>query len=169
MSYKSMRELPRKARRVHKIFSKPELLRIAKELDLDPGGLNTRQIVLKVVNDLEETGMPALDDCSDELFEFMLNIDMIDEDGAELEFSKPPELEEDFLEEDVLIQEDVRRPECFSFAEIRDPACKKCVLFDSCSIARREARPKCFSLRYSEKSEECRGCIEANACRVNMK
>lgn len=167
MVYKSTRELPRKARKIHRIFTKPELLRIAKELSLDLEGINTRQIVLGIVNDLEETGMPISDECSDELFEFMLNIDLIDEDGMEIPETSEPD--QNMVEELLVVHEEVERPECFSFAEIRDPACKRCVLFDPCSVARRKARPKCFGLRYSEETEECRGCIEANACRVNMR
>ena len=162
MVYSATKELPKAARTVHRLFKKLELQGIAQELDIDIGKLNTRQLVLAVVNDIEDQGIPDTDDCSDDLFEFLLNIDFIDEDGKILEVITY-EVEED----DSEVSEErkpIKKPECFSFAEIRDPACKRCIIFDRCQEARERARPDCFGRSYSAESEECRGCIEASAC-----
>lgn len=171
MVYSATKELPKAAQTVHRLFKKSELQGIARELDIEVGRLNTRQLVLAIVNDIEDQGIPDADDCSDDLFEFLLNIDFIDEDGEVLEKTKEPESGPFDLEELPEEREPrnsnhlpLKNPECFSFAEIRDPACKRCLIFDQCSVARKRARPACFGKSYSPESEECRGCIEASAC-----
>jgi len=162
--YKTTKELPTAVQTVHRLFKKSELQEIAQELDIDIGRLNTRQLVLAIVNDIEDQGIPDTDDCSELLFEFLLNVDFIDEDGEILEEQKPEQVP-------VLLEEgeSVENPECFSFAEIRDPACKRCTIYDRCLEARERARPACFGKSYSAQSEECRACIEANACSIEMK
>jgi hypothetical protein len=164
VTYKITKELPTAAQTVHRLFKKSELQGIAQELDLPIGKLTTRQLVMAIVNDIEDQGIPSTDDCSDDLFEFLLNIDFIDEDGEILKVSK-----EKPTEVTNSPKEPVEKPECFSFAEIRDPACKRCVIYDRCLEARERARPACFGRSYSADSEECRGCIEASACSVATK
>lgn len=169
MPYESVRQLPEEIRRVHRLFTKPELIDIADELDLEVEGFNSRQIVLDIINDLDARGIPDTEECSDELFEFLLNINYISDTGEILEISKKTTEPVQYSEEIVEETPEVEKPECFSFAEIRDPACKRCILFDACSVARKKARPACFGLRYEARSEECRLCIESTACRTSMK
>ena len=155
--YDTVKDLPRSARTVHRIFRKQELQQIAEELGIEVGRKNTRQLVLEAVNNLEEEGIPDASNVSVEMFEFLLNIDFIDEKGKI----------QDIIPEKIVIPEGTvsTKPECFSFADIRDPSCKRCIILDECLEQRVLTRPACFGKMFLETSEECRGCIDSGVCR----
>lgn len=161
MAYETVDDLPRVARTVHRVFRKHELQQVAEELGLTVGRKNTRQLVLEIINDLEDRGLPDVKEASDELFEFMLNIEFIDENGNILEVveTEKPEVPE------PVNHKWTTKPECYSLADIRDPACKRCILIDECLEQRVLARPPCYGKMYSVTSEECMACIEAGPCR----
>ena len=170
MKYKETVQLSMSAQVVHKLFRKPELIAIADELDAVPytdlAGLHTRKIVLVIINHIEEHPFPDTEDCSELLFEFLLNIDYINEDGDYIEPQDRPGDPEEPI--DVPVTENnalTGDPECFSFAELRDPSCKACAIFDRCLVERERVRPNCFGKLFAADSEECKGCIEAYACR----
>jgi len=158
--YETLKDLPREARTIHRIFKKGELQEIAEELGLVVGRKNTRQLVLEIVNDLEEKGIPALEDTSDSLFEFLLNLDFIDAEGNILEIKKE--------EKPYIPPEEIKvstKPECYSLADVRDPACKRCILIDECLQQRIIDRPQCFGKLFLEGDAECKRCIEVGPCR----
>ena len=161
MVYETVKDLPRTARTVHRIFRKQELQLVAEELGLSVGRKNTRQLVLEIVNNLEKIGIPDASKASDELFEFLLNIDFIDEEGNILDIEEEDKPEITIPEE----KEWTTKPECYSLADIRDPACKRCILIDECLVKRVESRPLCYGKLFVETSEECMRCIEAGPCR----
>ena len=159
--YESHASLPRSVREVHKVINKSRLIGIAGELDLDVSSMNVRQIVLVIANDLEANGIPEDQDCSDELYDFLVDADYIDEDGNILEEQEGDDevtdVEEEHEEEDV--------PECFTYAEQKDPACARCKLYDACYKERIASRPACFGIHWDMNSEECKICLEFGACR----
>ncbi len=173
MMYKNFKDLPPKARTIYKIFNKSELLEICGELELEAGRSNTRQIVLMILNDLEETGIPSPDDQSDSLFEFLLNINFIDEDGTLLDRTAEVDIQDEEIS--VFVDyvdgegEEIEKPECFTRAEIRDPSCRRCVIYSQCMEARIEVRPHCFGKEFSANADECKACFEITACREEMK
>jgi len=174
MKYKEPSQLPKTIQEVHRVFRKTELIDIADELDADYSltyldRINTRDIVLLIINHIEEHDFPNPDKCSDNLYEFLLNIDYINEDGERIDPSDRLTYEEvPIIAPGAKNGPLANDPECFSFAEIRDPSCKACAIFDRCSIERTSRQPDCFGLLFSVESEECRGCIEAFKCREKV-
>lgn len=166
--YESYTELPVKAQ-VQRMFKKVELISIAEELGMETESLTARQLVVGIVNDLEQSGVPETGDCSDELFEFMLNADFIDEDGNLIEVSNGRKGGTDEVEEEEDDSDEISIPEelppCYAFADSRDPACNRCVIFDMCHEERVLVRPECYGKLFDATSEECRGCLEAGPCR----
>lgn len=145
-----------------KKFSKEEILEVARELDLKVKLGDRSSLVLeKIMGDLEAHGVPETDDCSELLFEFLVTADFVDEDGNLL---GEGEEEEDSSEETVELE--VVKPECFSFADKRDPACNRCVLLLECAEVRIRNRPSCYGRLFDRSAEECKVCIEAPFCMV---
>ena len=161
MMYKTHDDLPESLQGIHKVFRKPELVNIAGELGMDASKMNIRRIVLAIANDLDKNGIPEDDECSDDLYDFLVEAGYIDEDGNILEFVESGG--DDDLDDEPEPIEDV--PECFTFAEHKDPACSRCVLFDNCYAERVASRPLCFGKHWDMNAEECRICLEFNACR----
>lgn len=161
--YKRHSDLPESVQEVHRAFKKAELIGIADELGMDVQKMNTRRIVLAIANDLDKEGVPYIDECSDELYDFLIEAKYIDEDGNLLQFEKGGSDDLDSKPEEPVV-EDV--PECFTFAEHKDPACQRCIIFDACYTERLASRPVCFGKHWDMNAEECRACLEFNDCRI---
>lgn len=148
-------------------FQKSELLEIAKELELDVNRRSRAPIVIDMIlADLDDNGIPDpdSDDTSELMLEFLVAAEFVDENGNILESGNGEKKGDDSEQElEEIPYEDL--PECYAMADGRDPACKKCKLFDDCAEERVACRPECFSRLYDENAEECGVCIEANPCR----
>lgn len=145
-------------------FEKKELISIAEELGLTVSKkVRAPTVIKKVFQDLDENGVPELDDCSDELYEFLVAAEVIDEEGNIIE--KGGTLTETESKDEDSDEEEIRRPECFGFADKRDPACKKCSIYENCLMARVASRPSCFAVMFDLNSEECDVCLEGAHCR----
>jgi len=146
---------------VYTQFSKTELLSVIRELDIymNESSIDSKEdMSALILKDIEGNGLPYLDDASDILFELLIVAEYIDEEGNVL-----GDVEE-YLEKDVDLDEvDIPDWLCFSYADPRDPSCKKCNLYDKCWDARVQARPSCFGL-YSKNDPECEVCIESHYC-----
>ena len=146
---------------LYKQFNKSEVIEIAGELELKTKVTQSAKVMTNMIlDDLNDEGVP--EECSELMNEFLYAAGYIDEDGDLIE-------EEDEQIEDVSTQiEDVEEvdqvPDCYTFADERDPACKKCKLVRECVLARIDNRPVCFGQFFDDKVEECKACIEAPLC-----
>lgn len=144
-------------------FSKPELIDICNELSIQHKGKTSRKLVVAILDDLDNKGLPDDDEMSDDLWEFCDVAGYFD-DELEEEDEEPEEDEEEPAE--VTIENE---PDCFSFADERDPACGRCSLFDLCMTERKTIRKtelKCFGIFYNRHDENCQNCLEAGPCRL---
>lgn len=150
---------------LYKQFNKSEMIDIAKEIELKvKANQSVKVITNMILDDINNLGVP--DECSDLMNEFLYAGGYINEEGNLIEE------EEDEQIEDVSIQEDVEEidqvPDCYTFADERDPACKRCKLTIECVQARIDNRPECFGQLFDERFEECKVCIEATFCSQEM-
>lgn len=145
---------------LYKQFTKPELVKVGKELslELDPT-FTSRQVVDLVAKDLEINGVPEVNGASDLMGEFLIAGEWIDEKGNLIQDQR--QSEEAIIEEDVV--DDVK-PECYGFEDSRDPACKQCRLQGECNKQRVANRPECYGKAFSKNAPECAICIEAGSC-----
>jgi len=149
---------------LYKEFNKSEIIEVAKELELSTKVTQSAKVITNMVlDDLNDEGVP--EECSELMDEFLYVAGYIDDDGNLLE-----EEEEDEQIEDVSTQVDEAKevdqtpPGCYTFADERDPACKKCKLVRECVLARIDNRPLCFGQFFDDTAEECKVCIEAPLC-----
>ena len=142
-----------------KEYRKQEIMTLAEELELSKRG-SAGTIMEKVIWDLEDKGVPDESECSELMSDFLLASGFVDEDGNIIE---DDEDEEEELDDEPLVIE--KNPECFAFADDRDPACNKCKFKESCMVARINDRPECFGELFDRNSEECQGCLEVTFCK----
>lgn len=128
-------------------FSHDELKEIAEELGLR-SSYKPETLIKKISKHVEDKGIA--EDCSELLEElvYVLGYDIEDEEESEEEIEKIPE--------------------CYTFADDRDPACRKCKLFAECKVEREKNRPPCFGKLYDPDHPECQICIENQFCRIKM-
>ena len=159
---------------LHKIFSKEELTALCEELELDSTG-NTRDIIVRLYDDLSTNGIPDADECSELLEDFLFEAKLVDEDGNPVEIEFKEVVDEVAVEERqahgiIVIEEGDPddAPKCYSFADRRDPACRRCKLLSLCEQKRISKRPKCYGQLFDIRSEECLACIEGNNCKIQF-
>jgi len=135
-----------------KIFSKEEILGVAKELDITVDiSIPYSKIFSLVVNDLREKGVPEIDNnVSDTLGSFLVTAGFIDEEG-------------NLIESETGKEDDKPKPPCWSFYSEFDPSCHGCGVKDICSKARVMNRPECFG-RYAQNDDNCKQCLELTEC-----
>jgi len=137
-------------------YSKPEIVSIAKELDVDATGKSSvvlaEELIRKIRSMLEKEEDVEF---SDDVFEFAETAEIIDAEGNVLD------AKEEVKPEPVV---SIKYPECFVYAAANpaDPSCKKCRVLSECSTKRIQQRPKCFGNPkvYDPKSPECEVCLE---------
>ena len=136
------------------VFTKTEIIAIAEELGLplDDGRPTALQILQMIDDDLRQHGVPPEEDCSELLDDFLFQAGWIDEDGNPIA--------------KVEVQPDVVLPECFSWADERDPSCKRCKVFEACLVKRIAKRPGCYGKLFMASNEDCMACLEASTCRT---
>jgi hypothetical protein len=145
---------------LYKQFNKSEVIKIARELELEVKVSQSAKTVTNMILDnIDELGVPD-ESSSDLMNEFLYVAEYIDSDGEIIEE------EEDDKIEDVVVQviDPDQVPDCYTFADERDPACKRCKLVRECVLARIDNRPECFGQLFDERAEECKACIEAPLC-----
>jgi hypothetical protein len=135
-----------------KIFQKPELLEIAKELDIAVDiSIPYSKTYNLIMNDIKEKGVPEIDDNISELLgAFLVTVGFIDEEGNLLDMESDGE-------------EEIQKPPCWSFFSEYDPACQGCKVKGYCESARKANRPECFG-RYDEQDDNCKQCLEMTEC-----
>ena len=148
---------------LYKEFSKDELLAVCNELDIDVNSrTTTRKLVAAAIEDMESNGVPDDDDISDVLWQFVDMAGLLDEEVEDTE------IEEDDLTKTQIEIESGSVPDCFSWADRRDVACKRCAVVEACMserVAVRESELPCFGRLYDRNDEQCNSCLEAGPCR----
>lgn len=147
---------------LHSMYTKDELLTLCEELQVDKISMsdNTRKLVSKIIDNLNAEGVPEDDECSDLLYNFLIDSEFIDDPDAE---------EEEAQEEEPQLVEEITLPDCYGFADDRDKSCKICRVFTQCMNERIEIRQNelpCFGTLYDNTAEECKLCLEAGPCRT---
>jgi hypothetical protein len=147
-------------RDLYRQFEKQELLDVAEQLEIPSDG-SAKVLTQRILDDIKASGVPEANECSDLVFEFLVAAEIIDEDGNTIEKEEKEEEETDTLPDNL--------PECYTFADRRDPACQRCRVVKVCEEQRISNRPECFGLLHSDVAEECKVCIEAPQCSVIVK
>ena len=147
---------------LYKEFNKSEIIKIAKELDLAVKVSQSAKVITNaILADINKEGVPDIDS-SELMDEFLYVAGYIDDDGNLKE--EDDEQIEDVSTQVNEVEEVDQKPDCFTFADERDPACKKCKLVRECVVARIDNRPACFGQFFDDAAEECKVCIEALLC-----
>lgn len=151
-----------------KEFTKPELVKIANELEIDlPDKATSTRLIININADLTENGIPEEDDCSDLLEDFLWVAGFIaDDEDDETE----EEVEEEPVPEPVV--EESALPDCYGCADERDPSCKRCKVFTGCMAERvsiRERELECFGKLFDINAQECGHCLEAGPCKIALR
>lgn len=163
-------------RDIQREFTKSEIIEIADELDLDfSSTIQTKTIVAEIMGDMQEHGVPHADDCSDLMFEFLIVAGITDEDGNLLE-QEPIEDEGGETESEVEVVSldelpvgEDELPDCYTYADPKDPACKRCKVQRWCMQERIANRPDCFGRLFAKNNDDCHICLEAVYCQEASK
>jgi len=138
-------------------FSKPEIVSISAELEVDATGKSSIVLIEECIKKIKHLLENEEVDLSDLSFEFAITAEIIDENGNELEGK---EIKQETIETNV----PANAPECYTYAaaNVADPSCKKCRVLVECQARRITRRPKCFGnpKLYNPKDVECEHCLE---------
>lgn len=174
-------------------FNKEEMVKLAQELGIQASLTQTVvELARNIHGNLITEGIPAEEDCSELLDEYLFTLGYIDEDGAVIDpypvltfGDEWKDANEDTGVEIITAEEDTSdvalsvvedgdsiivdgkkytKPDCFTRAEERDPACRKCPVFKLCLEQRIKLRPPCFGKLYQANHEECKACLERLPC-----
>jgi len=142
-------------------FTKKELLELAEDLEVEVTEAQSSKSIIKIlIADLDENGIPAEEDSSQLMDDFLVTAELIDVEDYE---------EEETVTTTVVTTDSEdgaeARPQCFSFYSDKDPACKRCKISKSCSEIRLQILPECYGKSFDKHSEECKVCIENITCR----
>lgn len=150
-------------RTIMRQFDKEDLFCIAKELGLEvTNTISSRRCISIIAADMDENGVPAAEDCSEKMEDFLKVAGYIDANGDLLDTVE----EEDYQEESKEVSKvGAERPQCFSYYSEFDPACKRCKVAQACKVERGKVVMSCYGKLFSPNSEECKACIENLSCR----
>ena len=136
-------------------FSKPEIVSISAELQVDAAGKSSIVLIEELVSKIRQLLEKEDVELSDIAYEFAETAEVIDEEGNVLEAKVKQETVEAVKKDE---------PECYKYAAANpaDPSCKKCRMLELCKTRRIARRPKCFGnpKLYDPKDVECEKCLE---------
>lgn len=172
---KSYNDLPEQQKGLIKFFDKQELMQLCSLLDIEVDYQNvptSKQMVVSLVDNFTELGVPEFDESQTLLNEFLLEAGYIDSTG---ELITTP-VNNDGGGNSVIIPVEAihtlesvldgkPKPPCFSFADELDPACRRCSVQEFCMVQRIALRPPCFGKLFSPTDDNCKECTERPACR----
>lgn len=69
------------------------------------------------------------------------------------------------LDEWMTLHNLTKKPDCYSFADDRDPACQRCLLYIYCAESRLAKLPPCFALLWDNNAPECSVCMDVSFCK----
>lgn len=151
-------------------FKASELVIIAEQCGLAPiSRWGPRQLIEAVFSKLDKDGIPEPPSGEFEqltrgellLEDFLYVAGYVDGKGNPVD-RKPKKLS---LNEFMVLHNIPKTPDCYSFADDRDPACQRCKLYIYCAEQRLSNLPPCFAVLWDDKAPECSVCLEAAFCR----
>jgi hypothetical protein len=161
-------------------FSTAELTIVAEAVGLSPAGRwGSRRLVDAIIAKLNRE-IPAAPLGAEEAWErpeilvedFLFVAGFTDETGKRIKTKEKkggmPDAELG-LEEFMSVNNIKKEPDCFSFADDADPACKRCILYRFCAEERVASLPDCFGILYDRTDAQCKKCLEAPFCKTDEK
>lgn len=153
-------------------FKNAELVIIAELAGLAPTSKwGSRKLVDVISKRLKEQGIPKLTGKSPEdmeLFDDYLYVaGFTDGEGNVQADVGGGKEQKQTLEEFMAERKLTQKPDCFGFADDRDPACKRCALYNYCAEEHIASLPACYGELYLANDPECGACMEAPFCKLN--
>jgi len=150
-----------------KRFGKSAIYSICEELGLEADtSVHVFRMLESIESDLDENGIPEVDDCSDDLYDMLIAIGYIDEEGELIDIQEggatQPVSKGDLP--DTL-------PDCWGCVDEDDLACGRCTLHDKCIVERGRLIDglECFGVMYEPKVKECSICLYWKLCEKEQK
>lgn len=164
---------------IAKAYGKAALLEVARELEIDDIKQATHiyKLVEAIDTNVRSEGVPEPEEASDDLFSLMIDMGFIDGDGNILDEDESDESEQEPSEptktkgvKPKKKEAPELRPGCWGTGDPEDPSCKKCSKREECIEVRidNRANMSCFGKRFDTDSEDCKICLEWDACREAM-
>lgn len=156
---------------VAKEFNSAELVLVAEQCGLAPTSRwGQRQVIEAIIAKIDKDGIPdpPHTDVVEELGrgevlleEFLWLAGYVDDNGnpVERKAAKLP------LTDYMTLHNISKKPDCWSFADDRDPACQRCLLYIYCGEQRLANLPPCFAVLWDANEAECSVCIDAAFCK----
>lgn len=151
-------------------FQAAELVLVAEQVGLAPiSRWGPRQLIEAVFAKLAKDGIPDPPTGEFEelgrgellLEDFLYVAGYVDGKGnpVDRKIKKPA------LAEYMALHNIPKTPDCYTFADDRDPACQRCMLYLYCAEQRLSNLPPCFAVLWDDKAPECGVCIESAFCK----
>lgn len=153
-------------------FQSSELVLIAEQCGLAPiSRWGPRQLIEAIFSKLDKDGIPepptgemeTLQRSELLLEDFLYVAGYIDGQGNPVDrkvaSTKLPL--QDYLE----LHNIPKTPDCYSYADDRDPGCGRCMIYLYCAEQRLSNLPPCFAVLWDNKAPECGVCLEAAFCK----
>lgn len=143
-------------------FTKAEIISIAEEFGLQPDKEDrTLAIIGSIFDDLAANGVPDTSGDTTGLVDpFLIVAEVFDDDGNQIDY-----IEQD---EEEVEAEQIEQPECYGLGDDRDASCRRCKLLEICTQVRIQNRPPCFGQYFDASTEDCKICLEASFCKLEM-
>lgn len=150
-------------------FTVAELTLIAEQVGLAPvSRWSQRQLVDAIIAKLDRDGIPHPPSGEVEelpkgalLLEEFLYIGLyVDDNGNPIKKTGKLPLDE-FMRQHNL----TRKPDCYGFADDKDPSCKRCVLYLYCAAHRIANLKPCYAILWENGHPECTKCLDATFCK----
>jgi hypothetical protein len=146
---------------IQEALTKKDLLDIVIELNMEEVEMATRysQVVDLIVKDFDDNGVPEWGDCSKLLRKFLMTAKITDATGELIDKEAVEE-----TDKEVASDSEIDYPDCYGFADLKDPACNRCKVVESCLVKHEQIKPPCYGKEYSSTAPECAICLECVKC-----
>lgn len=151
-------------------FNTGELTLIAEQVGLAPvSRWTSRQLIDAICATLDKDGIPEPPGTDIEtlpqgvllLDEFLYLAGYVDDQGNVIKRAAQKLSLEQFME----LHQLKSKPDCFEYADDKDPACARCIFYLYCAEARLANLPPCYGVIWLNTDVECQNCIDAPLCK----
>ena len=152
-------------------FQAAELVLIAEHVGLGPTSRWTnRRLAETIMTKIDKDGIPEpppTDNLNELqrgeilLEDFLYVAGYVDDKGNTLQ-RKKTKLP---LDEFMTLHNIIKKPDCFTWADDRDPACQRCMLYIYCAEQRLANLPPCFAILWDGTDANCNVCMDAPFCK----
>lgn len=152
-------------------FTIAELVIVAETVGLAPTSRWSQRRLIDAINaKITKDGIPEPPDIIDDaniprnvilVEEYLYVAGFVDGQGNIIEHRKDKLSLEDFM----ALQNISKKPDCYSIADDKDPACQRCLLYKYCIESRLANLMPCYGIAYDATCADCRVCINAPFCK----